>query len=98
MVPIAVGPQGPRAWHSATLLSDGTVLLLGGLNGNALVETPEVFDPATGVFISAPVVGAVARSGQTATLLIDGRVLVAGGTDGGPAAVTPSRELARVRR
>ena len=68
MMPIAVGPRGPRAWHSATLLSDGTVLLLGGRNGNALVETPEVFDPATGVFLSAPMVGAVPRAGQTATL------------------------------
>ena len=86
-VPTAAGPQGSRAWHSATLLADGTVLLLGGRNGTALVETPEVFDPATGVFTLVPVVGAVPRAQQTATLLIDGRVLVAGGTNGGSVAL-----------
>src|SRR5437899_10216312 len=48
-------PQSPRAWHSATLLSDGTVLLVGGRNRDALVEVPEIFNPATGVFTSTSI-------------------------------------------
>src|SRR5438093_1277086 len=37
----------PRAWHTATVLADGTVLVAGGRNGNAMVSIPELFDPAT---------------------------------------------------
>jgi hypothetical protein len=61
-VAIGSGPQAPRAWHSATVLADGTVLVLGCRNGGALVETPEVFDPATSAFTPFPIVGAVARA------------------------------------
>jgi RHS repeat-associated protein len=75
----------PRAEHSATMLSDGTVLIAGGRQGGgALVESPELFDPATGTFTLLPIVGAVPRASHTATLLTDGRVLVAGGSNGGP--------------
>jgi hypothetical protein len=68
----------PRAWHSATLLSDGLVLVIGGADGNVPAE---LWDPATGSFSpsAAPTVG---RTGHTATLLQDGRVLVAGGFGG----------------
>jgi hypothetical protein len=38
--------------------------VLGGRHGAALVDTPEVFDPATGAFTSVPVVGAVSLSKQ----------------------------------
>jgi hypothetical protein len=62
-----------RSGHTATLLNDGKVLIVGG--GDA---TAELFDPATGTlaFTGSPVVG---RFEATATLLSDGRVLIAGG-------------------
>jgi hypothetical protein len=69
----------PRSTHTATLLRDGRVLVVGGLtNGLIPTATAEVYDPQTGSF--APT-GSMAtpRYGHTATLLADGRVLVAGG-------------------
>ena len=62
-----------RSGHTATLLKDGRVLILGGGD-----STAELFDPTSGAFsfTGAPVTG---RLGATATLLLDGRVLIAGG-------------------
>src|SRR5919202_951469 len=78
--------QTPRAFHTATPLRDGRVLVAGGdIVGGRVPETPstaEIFDPATGAWTPvAPRV--VARVGHAAALLPDGRVLVSGG--GGPA-------------
>jgi hypothetical protein len=66
-----------RSSHTATLLNDGRVLVLGG--GYA---TAELFDPANGSFTFTGSMG-TARSGETATLLNDGRVLVTGGSSTG---------------
>ena len=63
------------AHHTATLLRDGRVLVVGGMGGE---RTAEVWDPATGTFESAGALSE-ARSGHTATLLTDGRILVVGG-------------------
>jgi hypothetical protein len=73
-----------RESHTATLLPDGRVLVAGGYarNGNGwriLAET-ELFDPATGTFTSAGLMG-TPRSDHTATRLLDGRVLINGGWD-----------------
>ena len=66
--------QVVRSGHTATLLKDGRVLIVGGAGDN----TAELFDPASGAFsFTGPLVAG--RSGATATLLSDGRVLVAGG-------------------
>lgn len=78
-----------RAGHTATLLSDGRVLIAGGFTKNGLTATAEVFDPSSQTFV---LVGAmsVPRGGSTATLLQNGNVLLAGGGD---VDATPSADL-----
>src|SRR2546425_830579 len=70
--------QIARAGHTATLLADGRILIVGGETASGPVSQAEIFDPASGGF---SVVGSsvVARADHTATLLGDGRVLIAGG-------------------
>src|SRR5207249_3355222 len=67
--------------HSATLLSDGKVLVAGGIGRNQrILPTTELYDPATGTW--TPSVNLIVGiHSHTATLLPDGKVLVAGGTD-----------------
>ncbi len=71
-----------RSHHTATLLPDGRVLVIGGFdpitNTIAGVPTAEIWDPATSSFGPAGRLF-TARDGHTATLLPDGRVLVIGG-------------------
>src|ERR1043166_4827252 len=67
-----------RKGHTATLLSDGKVLVVGGENQNGFVAEVEIFDPATGIFSFSGKLN-IARACHTATPLSDGRVLIAGG-------------------
>jgi hypothetical protein len=72
----AVGTLGSaRAQHTATLLPNGKVLVVGGAGPLA---SAELYDTATGTW-SATGSMATARFGHTATLLRNGKVLVAGG-------------------
>jgi hypothetical protein len=68
-----------RVSHTATVMSDGRVLIVGGDGETgAALSSFEIYDPSTGTFsLGGPMV--VAREGHTATLLSDGRILVAGG-------------------
>ena len=81
----SVPPMGfARAFHSATLLKDGRVLVSGGISliSGALsaVATAEVFDPATKAFRNTGgLTESRGRVSHTASLLPDGRVLLAGG-------------------
>ena len=71
-----------RYGHTATLLPDGRVLVVGGYGDDATwLDSAEVWDPATGEFSSAGTLG-VGRHAHSATLLPDGRVLVVGGYGG----------------
>ena len=69
-----------RSQHAATLLSDGKVLISGGIDGVGYLATAELFDPATQSFTATTGVMGAARSYHTATLLPDGTVLIAGGS------------------
>jgi hypothetical protein len=73
-----------RDGHTATLLPDGRVLVIGGDRGrNDWTRSAEVWDPVTASFSAA---GSLLeeRYKHTATLLPDGRVLVIGGDGGDP--------------
>jgi len=70
-----------RFLHTATLLQNGKVLIVGGAltSTSDPVATAEVYDPGTGIFTPTDTM-ATAREQHTATLLADGRVLIIGGT------------------
>jgi uncharacterized delta-60 repeat protein len=69
----------PRAFHTATLLPSGKVLIVGG-NGSSggLLSSAELYDPASGTWTTTGAL-ATAREYHTATLLPNGKVLVVGG-------------------
>ena len=70
-----------RTSHTATLLNDGTVLVIGGGTQTAptyLTGTAELFSPTTQTFTGDGSL-ATPRTQHTATLLNDGTVLVVGG-------------------
>jgi hypothetical protein len=94
----------PRAWHSATLLPNGLVLVAGGQcpglyeKGCPAVEDPsgampdvEFYDPKTGSWTATGSMTSP-RFEHTATLLADGKVLVAG-AELAPDAIVASTEL-----
>jgi hypothetical protein len=71
-----------RFAHTATLLSNGKVLIAGGMSRNGVwLDSAEIYDPVSGRFTLAGNLHAQ-RAGATATLLPNGSVLVAGGDDG----------------
>jgi hypothetical protein len=68
----------PRSGHTATLLADGRVLIVGGGVADSDDASAELFDPSKGTF--APVGSMTTpRFGATATLLSTGKVLITGG-------------------
>ena len=81
----------PRFAHTSTLLPDGSILIVGGVDGTGTV-TPSVQRLASGVANDAQglttALNGVARASHTATLLPNGEVLVTGGMTGG-GVVTP---------
>ncbi len=90
-----------RSHHTATLLPDGDVLVVGGdrtpvndeadaQNGAMALASAELYHPATNTW-SAAAPMATARANHTATLLNNGKVLVAGGY--GPTGALASTEL-----
>lgn len=70
-----------RSTHTATLLNDGRVLILGGYTNPAdgtATAAGEIFDPVANTVTTIPPMQ-LPRLLHTATLLADGRVFVAGG-------------------
>ncbi|MCC6625926.1 MAG: hypothetical protein IT340_00865 [Chloroflexi bacterium] len=83
-----------RRRHTATLLPNGTVLVVGG--DVAATSTPlassERYDPGTGNWSSAGALS-TARSDHTASLLASGSLLVAGGFAAGGASLAQAERL-----
>lgn len=96
--------SAPRFAHTATLLANGKVLVVGGNSilphgtfpvGDDSLSSAELYDPQTDSWSLAASMRN-ARSSHTATLLADGRVLVAGGVESStadPGTVLASAEL-----
>jgi hypothetical protein len=84
-----------RSGLTATLLSNGKVLMAGGFDGSNVLASAELYDPAAGTFtltgsMTAP------RLAHTAISLSNGQVLIVGGADihdTDPANVLASAEL-----
>ena len=98
-----------RSSHTATLLADGRVLVVGGWdeNSNAL-NTTELYDPATGQWSASGSMN-YPRAEHRSTRLQNGKVLVTGGmaasstyrstsVAGSPGGLWPHRACSRRRR
>jgi uncharacterized protein YjdB len=83
-----------RVGHTATLLNNGQVLIVGGYDPETgLIADAELYDPATQTFIDLGDTNSP-RYGHTATLLQNGQVLIAGGdTDPTPSAAFNTAEI-----
>lgn len=75
-----------RISHQQSTLQDGTILITAGrsqispfIPGAAVLDSAEIYDPATDMFISAGTLNIPRRSHRD-ILLDDGRVLITGGT------------------
>lgn len=86
------GPMATaRMDGTAILLTNGTVLMVGGSSGNGPLSSAEIFDPGSGSWSSVAYM-AFPREGATAHMQNDGTVLVQGGTsdpDAVPEVFTP---------
>jgi hypothetical protein len=67
-----------RSRHTATLLLDGRVLVVSGVQGPSVLTSVELYDPAAAAWARGPDV-TEPREAFTITLLPDGRVLIIGG-------------------
>ena len=85
-----------RSWHTATLLGNGKVLVVGGANENDTqsygLASAELYDPGTGTWTPTQDMTEV-RLSHMATLLGDGRVLVVGGSCGCDEGISATAEV-----
>jgi hypothetical protein len=73
--------KAAHAMHTATLLTNGEVLIAGGMDANGKSEAfVEIYNPASGKFTPAGSMR-LARREHRATLLQNGDVLITGGLD-----------------
>ena len=93
----STGPMGAsRLAQTATQLSDGRVLVTGGLDADGVtLKSTEIYDAPQDRWISAAPM-AIARSGHLATLMANGDVLVASGLGEEPSRLTISLSSAEI--
>lgn len=72
-------PNTLRYDHTATLLTNGKVLIAGGRDSTGALKSAEIYDPATDIWKPTADMN-IARGDHTATLLRNGKVLVTGGS------------------
>ena len=88
----------PRAWHTATLLQNGQVLITGGTSGGGPDGTTmsqpiaELYDPTTGAFSYTGSLN-IGRADHAAALLQNGQVLITGGWTSSGSVPTATAEL-----
>ncbi len=70
--------RSQRELHTATRLTNGAVLVAGGINGSITLSSAELFEPTSGSFVPTGNMETV-RSEHAATLLGNGNVLITGG-------------------
>jgi len=76
----AGAPNRAYTSHTATVLSSGKVLILGGKDAADIIQnTAEIYDPASGTFSATASAMLEYRYRCAATLLANGKVLVSGG-------------------
>ncbi len=71
-----------RAYHSAHLLADGRVMVVGGYAAAGATTSTEIYDPVSDTWSAGPP-ATFTHAGAAATTLADGRPLVVGGCCGG---------------
>ena len=67
-----------RVWHTASVLSNGKVLVTGGFGNLSFLNSAELYDPSTGTWTTTGSMNNV-RGYHTASVLSNGKVLVTGG-------------------
>jgi len=71
--------QEPRAYHTATLLDDGRVLIAGGTADDQVLATTEIYDPSSNTFAAGPTLlqarahHAAVKVGKSAVAIIGGQ-------------------------
>lgn len=78
--PVVIITDTHRNSHSATLLADGRVLIVGGWDGVSTLASAEVYEPRSQSWLPTGALGS-ARAFHAAVRLSDGQVLVSGGWD-----------------
>ena len=77
-------PTGDMTWpqsgHTATLLPDGKVLIVGGSGQAGSTVTADLYDPDTGTFRPVGLIQSAAADCPSAALLNNGKVLIVFGT------------------
>jgi hypothetical protein len=69
-----------RHGHTASLLPDRKILVIGGLNVDTPLNNAELYDPVTGIWTHT-IKFTTPRAWHTASVLKDGTVLIAGGSN-----------------